>query len=173
MVGVAPKMEFVIKEGGTGELMHWLETGAIDVALMATPTGHAALHEYPVFTEPFVAYLNQGHPMMNEPLYKLQPQDRPELLLLESEYCYNAQLLDICGLKEGGYKKERFVYEVNSIETLKNLVRAGLGLPWFRSFRYCMSLKTDFISHLKNLYQYAKLAWWWLIPLPVSCCLKT
>lgn len=127
MVGVAPKMEFVIKEGGTGELMHWLETGAIDVALMATPTGHAALHEYPVFTEPFVAYLNHNHPMMNEPLYKLQPQDRPELLLLEGEYCYNAQLLDICGLKEGGYKKERFVYEVNSIETLKNLVRAGLG----------------------------------------------
>lgn len=124
---VAPKMQFVIKEGGTGQLMHGLETGEIDIALMATPTGVAAFKEYPVFTEPFVAYLNEGHALSDAKFYTLRPQDKPELLLLENEYCFNAQLLDICGLKDGGFNKERFRYEINSIETLKNLVRAGLG----------------------------------------------
>lgn len=124
---VLPDMEFVIKEGGTGELMHWLEAGSIDVALMATPTGNGALREYPVFSEPFVAYLNKGHAMADAGFYTLRLQDKPELLLLENEYCYNAQLLDICGLKSGGFTNNRFMYEINSIETLKNLVRAGLG----------------------------------------------
>jgi LysR family transcriptional regulator, hydrogen peroxide-inducible genes activator len=124
---ILPKMQFVIKEAGTGQLLHGLETGEIDIALMATPTGNTSLREYPVFQEPFVAYLNEGHAMAGEPLYTLHPQDKPELLLLENEYCYNAQLLDICGLKDGGFNKERFKYEINSIETLKNLVRAGLG----------------------------------------------
>lgn len=122
-----PQMHFTIKEMGTGQLMHGLETGGIDIALMATPTGHPGLREYPVFHEPFVAYLNEGHPMAMAPEYELQPHDRPELLLLQSEYCYNAQLLHICGIKEGGYKEEQFSYDINSIETLKNLVRAGLG----------------------------------------------
>lgn len=124
---VAPNMQFVIKEAGTGYLLHGLETGEIDVALMATPTGNGLLREYPIFTEPFVAYLNERHALAEADFYTLRPQDKPELLLLENEYCYNAQLLDICGLKDGGFNKERFKYEINSIETLKNLVRAGLG----------------------------------------------
>jgi len=122
-----PHMHFIIKELGTGHLIHELETGAIDIALMATPTGHAGLREYPVFQEPFVAYFNEGHPMAGKEFYELHPQDRPELLLLQNEYCYNAQLLDICGMKDSGYKEDQFSYDINSIETLKNLVRAGLG----------------------------------------------
>ncbi|MFP9113396.1 hydrogen peroxide-inducible genes activator [Flavobacterium sp. RHBU_3] len=127
MSASVPNMKFIIRESNTGQLMADLETGAIDIALMATPTGNGVLREYPVFQEPFVAYLNEGHPMAEAKHYKLQPQDSPELLLLEHEYCFNAQLLDICGIKDGGFSKERFKYEINSIETLKNLVRAGLG----------------------------------------------
>lgn len=127
MRNVAPKMHFTIKEGNTGQLMHDVEAGIIDIALMATPTGNPALIEHPVFQEPFVAYLYDGHPMAGEKLYKLQPKDKPELLLLQNEYCYNAQLLDICGLNEKSGKWEQFCYDINSIETLKNLVRAGLG----------------------------------------------
>lgn len=127
MRDAAPQMYFTIKEMGTGYLMHALETGSIDIALMATPTGHTGFKEYPVFREPFVAYLNPGHPMEGKAYYELQPEDLNRLLLLESEYCFNAQLLDICRLKSGKLSKDQFTYDINSIETLKNLVRAGLG----------------------------------------------
>lgn len=125
--GLMPDMHFTIIEGGTGHLMHYLETGAIDIALMATPTGNQGLKEYPVFQEPFVACLHGEHPLAKADYYELNDADRPDLLLLQSEYCYNAQLLDICGLKEPGFDTGNIKYEVNAIETLKNLVRAGMG----------------------------------------------
>jgi LysR family hydrogen peroxide-inducible transcriptional activator len=122
-----PKMQFTIKEAYTGHLIQGLETGAIDIAIMATPTGSPHLIEHPVFKEPFLAYLNEKHPMAEALYYEMQPSDKPELLLLQDEFCYNAQLLDICGIKDQGKIKEQFLYDISSIETLKNLVRAELG----------------------------------------------
>lgn len=127
MKEAVPKMQFVIKEASTGQLMHDIDTGALDVALMATPTGNPNLKEHHVFNEPFVAYLNESHPLAHEDFYELQASDKPELLLLQNEYCYNAQLLDICGLKDDRKISEQFSYDISSIETLKNLVRAQLG----------------------------------------------
>jgi LysR family hydrogen peroxide-inducible transcriptional activator len=127
-----PKMSFSIKENSTGELIKHLEIGKIDVAIMSTPTGNNNLREFPLFEEPFVAYLSPDHPGLKEKYYYLRERDKPELLLLQQEYCYNAQLLDIC---TKGKKKirEEPNYEITSIETLKNLVRASLGfaiVPW-------------------------------------------
>ncbi|QOG01351.1 hydrogen peroxide-inducible genes activator [Flavobacterium sp. MDT1-60] len=127
MKEATPKVHFIIRESNTGQLMKDVETGTIDVAIMATPTGNANLIEHPIFKEPFVAYLNESHPMSNEAFYELQPGDQTELLLLHHEFCYNAQLLDICGLKNSDKIKEQFTYDISSIETLKNLVRAQLG----------------------------------------------
>ncbi|MES2487170.1 MAG: LysR substrate-binding domain-containing protein [Bacteroidota bacterium] len=121
-----PDMHFNIAESTTGQLLHDLETGAIDIALMATPTGNGRLREFPVFMEPFMAFLHEGHILASKPFYEMQPADRTEILLLETEYCYNAQLLDICGLKNATAESQ-FSFKIQSIETLKNMVRAGLG----------------------------------------------
>ncbi|MBT33422.1 MAG: LysR family transcriptional regulator [Thalassobius sp.] len=122
-----PKVKFIIKEASTFQLMNDVETGVLDLALMATPTGNANLKEFTIFHEPFVAYLHQDHPLVTEQFYEMRPSDQKELLLLQDEYCYNAQLLDICELKNDKQIKEQFSYDINSIETLKNLVRAKLG----------------------------------------------
>jgi len=122
-----PKIQFIIKEMNTGQLMEGVLTGAIDIALMATPTGHPQLREHVVFNEPFVALPNSSA-ITTEGLYQLNPGDMQDLLLLRQEYCYNAQLLDICGIKIGnGPIAEQFSYDISSVETLKNMVRAGLG----------------------------------------------
>jgi LysR family hydrogen peroxide-inducible transcriptional activator len=123
----APKVNFIIREGYTGQLMTEVENGTLDVAIMSTPTGKTNLVEHPIFKEPFVAYLHPDHPMAGEEFYKMQAKDKPELLLLHHEYCFNAQLLDICNIKEPGKIKEQFQYDITSIDTLKHLVRAQLG----------------------------------------------
>ena len=145
-----PKMHYTIKEANTGQLMHDLETGALDVALMATPTGNSNLIEHPVFKEPFVAYLNENHPMAKSDYYKLQPSDKAELLLLQIEYCYNAQLLDICGIKDPGKIKEQFSYDISSIETLKNLVRAQLGFAIIPELSIINETDTKLFKHFKE-----------------------
>lgn len=143
-----PKMKFVIKESSTMELIKNLEIGRIDVAIMSTPTGNASLREFLLFQEPFVAYLHPQHPDLKAKTYQLREQDKLELLLLQEEYCFNAQLIDICsrGKKKG---MEQSMYDINSIETLKNLVRASLGfavVPWLSVMNelqdgYCKSFK--------------------------------
>lgn len=123
----APKMQFTIKEMNTGQLMESVLTGAIDIALMATPTGHPQLREHVVFNEPFVA-LPEVSATVGDDLYQLTSGDTQNLLLLRREYCYNAQLLDICGINNGkGVMAGQFIYDISSVETLKNMVRAGLG----------------------------------------------
>lgn len=127
-----PHVEYIIKEASTVQLMADLETGILDVALMATPTGNSNLVEFPVFNEPFVAYLNTTHPQAKSEFYKLNERDRLGLLLLNSEFCYNAQLLDICSIPKSKVNLRSF-YEITTIETLKNMVRANLGfaiVPW-------------------------------------------
>ncbi|NMH28594.1 hydrogen peroxide-inducible genes activator [Flavobacterium silvaticum] len=126
MQRIAPKVKMIITERPTGLLIRDLESGQIDVALMATPTGQSGLSEHSVFDEPFVAYLpNDQYP--EEKVYTLKAEDKNRLLFLQYEFCYNAQLLDICNLKDEAVPDEKFSYEISSIETLKNLVRAGLG----------------------------------------------
>lgn len=145
-----PKIHYIIKEANTGQLMQDVETGALDVALMATPTGNPRLIEHPVFKEPFVAYLNKKHPMAGEDHYKLQPSDKAELLLLQNEYCYNAQLLDICGIKDPGKIKDQFTYDISSIETLKNLVRAELGFAIIPELSMINEPNTKLFKHFKE-----------------------
>lgn len=127
-----PEVEYVISEASTVGLMNSLETGALDVALMATPTGNPFLKEFPIFQEPFMAYLHPEHPQAHKDAYVLDDLDREELLILEGEFCYNSQLLDICSLDTSN-SFEHFSYEINSIETLKNMVRSDYGfaiIPW-------------------------------------------
>lgn len=127
-----PKMKYIIKEYSTVELMRELETGGLDIALMATPTGNTQLKEFPLFLEPFVAYMHPSRSLASQEFYKLTERDKQSLLLLQSEFCYNAQLLEVCSLNKlkSGIG---IAYDINSIETLKNMVRANLGfaiVPW-------------------------------------------
>ncbi|AWH85498.1 hydrogen peroxide-inducible genes activator [Flavobacterium album] len=143
----APKMHFIIKEMNTSQLIESVLTGAIDVALMATPTGHLLLREHVVFNEPFVAFLNEGHAMGDNAFYEIKPGDTQNLLLLRQEYCFNAQLLDICGINKGNeFMGEQFNYDISSVETLKNMVRAGLGFAIVPE----LSLAHDADAHYKR-----------------------
>lgn len=123
-----PKIEYIIKEYSTVELMENLENGDIDIALMSTPTGNKKLKEFPIFFEPFVAYLGIDHPKFNEELYEFNKSDTFGLLLLKEEYCFNAQLLDICDINSTKPLKKKINFDIKSIETLKNLIRANLGI---------------------------------------------
>ena len=123
-----PKIEYSIKEKSTIELLASLDNGEIDVALMSTPTGKKHLREYPIFHESFVAYLPSSHPRIKDAHYQINVRDTSKLLLLTEEYCYNAQLLNICHLKSDKLPNRRVNFDITSIESLKNFVRANLGV---------------------------------------------
>jgi LysR family hydrogen peroxide-inducible transcriptional activator len=122
-----PKITFIIKEETTVGLMNDLQSATIDIAIMATPTGDASLREFPVFYEPFVAYISKNDTSQPDTHFRLAKSNTDNLLLLHDEYCFNAQLLDICHLKNESKPLTSISYNITSIETLKNLVRAEMG----------------------------------------------
>jgi len=127
-----PDIHYIINEASTVDLIKSIDTGELDIAIMATPTGEKYLREFPIFEEPFVAYLGKHHPQAMGDNYKLDDDDVSTLILLESEFCYNSQLLNICQL-ESSKSTPKFSYQINSIESLKSMVKAGFGfaiLPW-------------------------------------------
>lgn len=140
-----PKAKLIIQEATTLELMKKMELGEIDVALMATPTANPRLKEYPVFDEPFVACLPSLHLQTSREVYTLDPEDIDRLLILEDEFCYNSQLLNICDLKTKS--GSAFSFQINSIETLKNMVKARHGfaiIPWLAQYGQDSSSQVSF-----------------------------
>jgi len=127
-----PDIRYIITEASTIDLLKNIDNGEMDIALMATPTGKKFVREFPIFEEPFMVYLNKEHPQAKSECYKLDSDDASNLILLESEFCYNSQLLNICEL-ESSRSTPRFSYQINSIESLKRMVKVDFGfaiLPW-------------------------------------------
>ncbi len=123
-----PQVHWLIEERNTLQLLSDLELGQLDIALMATPTGKKALKEFPVFYEPFVAFLPPLHPLRTANYFELSADDKANILLLHQEYCFNAQLLDVCSFQDDVAINAEVHYQITSLETLKNMVRANMGL---------------------------------------------
>ncbi|NRB49841.1 MAG: LysR family transcriptional regulator [Saprospiraceae bacterium] len=149
LIKKTPKIEYVIKEYSTIELMENLENGEIDIALMSTPTANKKLKEFPVFSEPFVAYLNPDHSKIDAPYYEISKSDISNLLLLENEYCYNAQLLNICNIKSTNPIHRKVNFEITSIETLKNLTRGSTGIAILPELSVIHQKEEKFVKQFK------------------------
>ncbi len=144
-----PNVDFTIEEHGTLELIEGLEHGTLDVALMATPTGNKNLKEFCLFQEKFVIYENSNKAPLDLKYYSSEDLDHARLLLLKTEYCYNAQLLNICEITEEQNKDNQFKFDINSIETLKNLVRSDLGYAIVPELSILNDYDDKFVQHFK------------------------
>lgn len=103
-----------------------LNDNRLDMAIMATPTGERDLKESVIFNEAFVFYAPETHKLLESETILPEQLDINNLLLLTEGHCFRNQALHIC---QSNLKKKSigFHYESGSIETLKSLVRKGLG----------------------------------------------
>jgi LysR family transcriptional regulator, hydrogen peroxide-inducible genes activator len=123
-----PGLRLIIKELRTDEIIAALKTGALDVALLATPLKVAELQEFPLFYEEFFVYASPKEALPKKG-YLLKADIKPEnLLLLEEGHCLRNQVFNLCELKDKGMQESGFSYEAGSIETLINLVDRNAGL---------------------------------------------
>lgn len=121
-----PDLYFDIKEMNTEQIIQELESGILDVGILATPLERNALREIPVYYEPFLLYLPEGHLFMNEPVVSTDQLELNQLLLLNEGHCFRDQALKICKNKKATNQRG-FDYHSGSIEALKAMVRKGEG----------------------------------------------
>lgn len=117
-----------IREARTGRLLGMLQAGEIDAAVLALPSGGAALHEEPLFEDKFLLAGSQTRlNRLTVGPEALRPVDlkAAQLMLLEDGHCLTDQALEVCG-------QDRASGQINmgasSLATLSRLVAEGFGL---------------------------------------------
>lgn len=115
----------VIHEMQTEEIIKGLKRNTLDIGLLVTPLEEKELREIALYQEPFLGYLPPNHPMYNEKLLDRKKLKREGLLILTEGHCFRSQVLNICS--DSAMDNQKFSYQSGSIETLKNLVKTGVG----------------------------------------------
>jgi len=121
-----PNAPLVVVEDMTHRLLESIEAGRLDAALLATDHRDGNLSEIPLFEEPFSLALPRDDPRAPQPEILVENLDPAELILLADGHCLSDQARALCGQARG--RGMRSDLSATSLETVLNLVEAGLGM---------------------------------------------
>ncbi len=122
-----PGLRLVLAEEMTDTLLLRLREHAIDAALVATPVEDADLAAIPLFEEPFWIAYPREHPLADIANITLQDLFGADLLLLADGHCLGDQVRSLCAGAVTSRSLEATDLRASSLETLLQLVAAGLG----------------------------------------------
>ena len=122
-----PKVNLIIKEQNTENLIRNLQDGHSDAAIAATPLEIEFIKERPLYYEPFVGYVPPNHRLGR--IAELVPEDLEisDVLLLRDGHCFRDGVINLCNASKN-YQEEHFQLQSGSFETLINLSNEGLGM---------------------------------------------
>lgn len=142
-----PKVNLIIREQSTENLIRNLQDGHLDAAIAATPLEIEYIKERPLYYEPFVGYVPDSHRLSDKG--KLDPTDLDidDILLLKDGHCFRDGIINLCNAPKS-YATDHFRLQSGSFETLINLSNEGMGmtlLPYLNTLELDHQKK----SHLK------------------------
>ena len=121
-----PKVNLIVEEYHTEEIISRLRKGQLDAAIAATPLNEADLKEIVLYYEPFVGYFPSE---FRQNLKQLTPNDLNinDILLLQDGHCFTNGILNICKASKLE-PSQKFELTSGSFETLVRLSNEGLGV---------------------------------------------
>lgn len=140
-----PKLELLMKEGLTDELIEDLRNGSLDAVLAAPTFNNEGLRSIPLFEEPFLLAAPKGHELASRPAIRPRDLNSEDMVLLEDGHCLRNQTIEVCPSNRRGKFRE---FQATSLETLRHLVAAGFG------YSLMPSLAVEANSRMKNLIVY-------------------
>jgi LysR family transcriptional regulator, hydrogen peroxide-inducible genes activator len=121
-----PNAPLVVVEDMTHRLLDAINTGRLDVALLATEHRDGNLSEIELFDEPFSLAMPAEHPLVARSRIRVDDLDPASLILLAEGHCLADQARALCGAARS--RDGRSDLSATSLETVLNLVEAGLGM---------------------------------------------
>lgn len=122
---VFPRVRVDLIEDGDQQLQHRVFTSAIDFAIVANPGSAQSLDVTPLGSEDLLAVTPLTHRVAGYGVVDLAEFLNDDFVLPSTYYQLSTQVILAC--RRAGF--EPYVaYHVASLETLKNLVRVGLGV---------------------------------------------
>jgi LysR family hydrogen peroxide-inducible transcriptional activator len=120
-----PQLGLMLYEHQTEPLLKRLKDGEIDLAVLALPIAQEGLATRELYAEAFTVALPPQHPLAAKTAIRVQDLKGQTLLLLEDGHCLRDQALEVCSRIE---IREAEDFRATSLETLRQMVVAGLGL---------------------------------------------
>jgi LysR family transcriptional regulator, hydrogen peroxide-inducible genes activator len=120
-----PHLGLMLYEYQTEALLKRLRDGEVDVGIMALPALQDGIESRALYEENFTVALPNAHPLAAKSTIKVQDLKGQTLLLLEDGHCLRDQALEVCSRVD---VKEAEDFRATSLETLRQMVVAGLGI---------------------------------------------
>jgi LysR family hydrogen peroxide-inducible transcriptional activator len=122
-----PQMKLVLTEEITEHLVERLRRHEIDAALLATLMDDPEFATRVMFDEPFWLAIPRKHPLYVKDTIERRDIEKLDLLLLAEGHCLARQVADVCRLVEHRETGAWADLRASSLETLLQLVGAGMG----------------------------------------------
>ncbi|MGH0028778.1 MAG: LysR substrate-binding domain-containing protein [Myxococcota bacterium] len=114
-------------EAVTEELLERLRGHRLDAAFLALPVDEPSLVALPLFDEPFWLLVPADHPLARRRRIREADLSGARVLLLTEGHCLRDQALSLCERAEAEAGRDAQDLRATSLETLRQLVAAGLG----------------------------------------------
>jgi len=124
-----PDVKLQVKEMETKQIVTALRNNELDAALLSTPLEENGIKEYPLFSEPFVAYFAPDEKALKKKLVTPDDISLERIWLLNEGHCMRNQILDLCSDQIQRLQAQRaYRYESSNVETLRKMVDTNKGL---------------------------------------------
>jgi LysR family transcriptional regulator, hydrogen peroxide-inducible genes activator len=122
-----PKVQLIIEELATHEIIAKISDGYMDGAIAATPLHNDIIKERTLYYEPFVGYIPEGHRLFKKEEIESSDLHIDDILLLEDGHCFRDGVINLCKSSKLS-RDDTFQLESGSFETLIKLTHEGLGM---------------------------------------------
>lgn len=122
------KLDLMLEEQRSAELVKNLEAGEIDAAFLTMPVKSKELTGRKIFCEPFYLGVPEDHRLACTQSVSLKSLYGEKVILLDEEHCLRDLMLEICRIA-GAFESGSF--QAASLEILRQMVRIGSGIAFF------------------------------------------
>ena len=125
-----PDIYLKIEELQTEQIIEMLDKDQLDAGILATPLEKTRILETPLYYEPFMAYVPEGHRLQNEEFVLHSELKLRDILLLKSGHCFRDNVINLCegAFTESGNSNKLLEFESGNFETLIKLANQGFGM---------------------------------------------
>jgi LysR family hydrogen peroxide-inducible transcriptional activator len=120
-----PRLDLLLYEYQTGPMLERLQSGDIDVGILALPVPAEGMQQRELYEEPFVVAAPEHNELARRKSVKISDLDGQTLLLLEDGHCLRDQALAVCARSDAREKQD---FRATSLETLRQMVASGAGI---------------------------------------------
>ena len=120
-----PDLQVYLREDMTGRLLEQLETGKLDLLLLAIDLDLGSVETLPLFSDPFVLAVPSTDELAGAEAAQLSDLDGRDVLLLDEGHCLREQALPLC---TAAGADEMSGFRASSLGTITQMVASGLGV---------------------------------------------